>query len=99
MRGTIAVTDAITPITTKTNWLEITFANTGSEIAYLQWTTETDALTSAKGFPIAAGAVFILSPPLVKARVPVSAICASGKATSLRVVIDFDPASSVNIAS
>jgi len=61
MRGQHSVTNVVSTITegnpygTKRKMSHGIFKNIGSDICYIQWTEEDDALTSSNGFPVLAG--------------------------------------------
>lgn len=57
MRGKKLIAEGTTPteITTETGWSKGIILNNSDSTLYLQWTHETDPLTTDNGFPLASG--------------------------------------------
>lgn len=78
MRGPITVGTSPTTVTTSETWSRLVLANNSDEAIYLQFTEESDALTTSNGIPLDPSDKIILEPSDTRKRAPVYAICASG---------------------
>jgi len=96
MRGQKLIVSGGTPtlVTDQTGWSKGIILNNSDSTVYLQWTHETDPLTTSNGFPLASGqslsldAVGLPAKGNLTRRAPVYAIHAAEGAKDLRYAFE-----------